>query len=69
MGAAYILIVISYLGGSAWGPQVSMQELSNKDRCEEAKMVVLEGVKEMNKTNLAGGSSRRDIIKAECIQK
>lgn len=69
MGAAYILIVISYLGGSAWGPQVSMQELTSKARCEDAKMVVIEGVNEMNKTNLAGGSSRRDIIKAECIQK
>jgi hypothetical protein len=66
---AYILVVITYLGGSAWGPQVSMQETMSKASCEEVRKVVLDGVTEMNKTNLAGGTSRRDIISAICTKK
>lgn len=65
----YILIIITYLGGSAWGPQVSMQEFSTKKSCVSARNLVMKITDEMNKTNLAGGTSRRDIISAECIKK
>lgn len=65
----YILIVITYLGGSAWGPSVSMQEFTSEASCAAGKMLVLQITDEMNKSNLAGGTSRRDIIKAECIKK
>lgn len=65
----YILIIITYLGGSAWGPQVSMQEFSSKNSCASARTLVTKRTGEMNKTNLAGGTSRRDIINAECTKK
>lgn len=65
----YILIVITYLGGSAWGPAVSMQELSSQASCEAAKISVLDAVAAMNKSNLAGGRSMRDIITAKCVLK
>lgn len=65
----YILIVITYLGGSAWGPAVSMQEYTSQARCEAAKTVVLDTVTEMNKSNLAGGHSLREIITAKCVPK
>jgi hypothetical protein len=65
----YILIIITYLGGSAWGPQVSMQEFSSKNSCASARTLVMKMTDEMNKTNLAGGTSRREIISAECIKK
>jgi hypothetical protein len=65
----YTLIIITYLGGSAWGPQVSMQEFSSKNSCASARTLVMKMTDEMNKTNLAGGTSRREIISAECIKK
>lgn len=65
----YILIVITYLGGSAWGPTVTMQEFVSQVRCEAAKNVVLDTVTDMNKSNLAGGRSMRDIVTAKCILK
>lgn len=65
----YILIVITYLGGSAWGPAVTMQEISNQARCEAARTVVLDTVTAMNKSNLAGGRSMREIITAKCVPK
>lgn len=65
-----ILIVITYLGGSAWGPQISQQEYSDATRCAAAKQVVLTAIAEMNKSNLIGGAPRfRELVRAECVTK
>ncbi len=66
---SYVLIVISYLGRSAFGPQVSMQEFSSLARCGGAQTAVLLAVDRMNQSNFLGGVSRREILSAECAVK
>lgn len=65
---AAILIVVTYLGGSAWGPQVTMQTFSSQAACESGKTTVLAMIDELNKTNLTGGQPHfRDLVKAICV--
>lgn len=70
MSAAYILVAITYIGGSAWGPLTSMQEFSSKSACENGKQTIISMVDDLNKTNLAGGKTHsRELIKTECVKK
>ncbi|MGZ9709256.1 hypothetical protein ACXX82_00245 [Glaciimonas sp. GNP009] len=65
---AFILIVATYLGGSSWGPQISMQQFSNAAACENGKVAVMAMVEDLNKTNLLGGQAHfRDIASARCV--
>jgi hypothetical protein len=65
----YILILITYLGGASWGPQVSMQEFSSYESCLSAQKVAVGMIDEMNKTNLINGHSFRQIVSGECVKK
>jgi hypothetical protein len=66
----FVLIVITYLGGSAWGPQISQQEYTDAKKCAAAKQIVLDTITELSKSNLVGGSPHfRQIVRAECVQK
>lgn len=65
----YVLIVITYLGGSAWGPVVSMQEFASKQNCIAAKSAVVEQYNALASSNVAGGVSRRDVVNASCVPK
>lgn len=65
----YVLIVMTFLGESAWGPNTSMHDFTSQKRCQQAKILTLKMNNEMSKSNLAGGTSRREIIRVECIKK
>lgn len=67
--AMWILIVVTFIGGSAWGPTVSMQEFTSKPRCEAAKAEVLKAIAYMGQTNLTGGAPRREMVRAACQEK
>ena len=67
---AFILTVVTYLAGSACGPQVAFTELSSKGSCEARKQELLSMVEELNKTNLVGGRPHgRELIVAKCAKK
>lgn len=67
---AFILVVVTYLGGSAWGPQVTMQEFSSQSTCAAGKNEVMKSVELLNASNLIGGQARfRKIVTASCIKK
>jgi hypothetical protein len=63
----FVLIVMTYLSGNAWGPVVSQQEYASQQSCEAARQQVLLMTGEMNRTNLAAGRSARQIISAQCV--
>jgi hypothetical protein len=65
----YVLIIITYLGGSAWGPHVAMQEFTTQSSCDNALKVALNAIDSLNKTNLISGRSSREIVHAECVKK
>lgn len=65
----FVLIVVTYLGGSAWGPAVSFAEFSTQARCEAAKAEVLRAVEHMNGSNLRGVGTQREIVRAACQEK
>lgn len=65
----FVLIVITYLGGATWGPQVSMQEFTTELRCVEALRITLDMTDKLKQANSGGGSDRREVMKAECIRK
>jgi hypothetical protein len=67
---AFILTVVTYLAGSAWGPQVAFTELSSRESCEARKQELFAMVNELNKTNLIGGRPHgRELIVAKCAKK
>jgi hypothetical protein len=38
----YVLIVVSWLGGTVIGAAISTQEFTSADRCEAAKMALID---------------------------
>lgn len=65
----FVLVVITYLSGATWGPQVSMQEFSSELRCIDAMKRTLDMTDKLNQANSAGSSERREVIRAECTRK
>lgn len=65
----FVLIIITYLSGATWGPQVSMQEFSTELRCIEAMKSALDMTDKLKQANSDAGGNRREVIKAECIRK
>lgn len=65
----FVLIVITFLSGATWGPQVSMQEFSTELRCIEAMKMALDMTDRLKQANSGGSSERREVMKAECIRK
>lgn len=63
----WILISMTFLGGSAWGPQIAMGAFETKALCEAGAKATHEMFASMSKTNIAGGRSQRDILSARCV--
>ena len=64
---AYVLIVVTYLGGNAWGPQVSMQAFTSQEVCGQAKVTLYQTVERMNQSNLRWGTTQRELLAADCV--
>ncbi|TFW06147.1 hypothetical protein E4K72_10500 [Oxalobacteraceae bacterium OM1] len=64
----HVLIVITVLGGSAWGPVVSMAAFASAARCDAARIKVLQAIDDVNRTNPLGGTARRQIVSAQCVR-
>ena len=56
----HVLIVISFLGGAVQGAVVSMQEFSSAERCEAARIALMEYAK---------ARSIEETLRPVCIQK
>jgi hypothetical protein len=65
----YILIVVTYLGGYAAGPQVSFQELSSLAACSLAKDRTLTMIDGLLQANLQTYRSMQKSASAECVKK
>lgn len=68
MNTVYILTIVTYLGGSAWGPQVQVvPNLPSEKACRTAEKEVHALIDELNKSNIAGGKTHmREIVKTSC---
>lgn len=65
----HVLIITTFLAGSAWGPQQRFITLPTYDDCKRIERVVWEEVNEMAKTNLQGGSMHvngREKMRTRC---
>jgi len=57
---AYVLIVVSWLGGAVNGAVVSTQEFTNAERCEAARLGLIEYAK---------ARGFEDALRPICMQK
>ena len=57
---AYVLIIVSWLGGAVNGAAISTQEFTSAERCEVARMALIEDAKARNFD---------DTLKPLCMQK
>ncbi|HJV74797.1 MAG TPA: hypothetical protein VJ654_11290 [Noviherbaspirillum sp.] len=64
---AYVLIVMTYLGGASWGPTVAMERFGSEALCRSAAKQIVAQLETMNQSNLAGGQARRDILSTRCV--
>lgn len=65
----YILIIVTYLGGYAAGPAVTMQEYSSSDSCfvgKEKAMAMIDG---LIQANLQAYRPLQRSASAECVKK
>jgi hypothetical protein len=65
----YILIIVTYLGGYAAGPQVSMQEYSSAESCSIAKDRAIALNDELLQENLQTHRTLQKSVSAECVEK
>jgi hypothetical protein len=56
----HVLIIVSFLGGTVQGAVISMQEFSNAERCEAARMALMEYAK---------ARSIEETLRPVCTQK
>lgn len=49
------LIVMTFLAGSVWGPQVTVTPMPSSQACVAAQKTTADGLSKMGKTNLTGG--------------
>ena len=54
MASSSLLIIVTFLAGSAWGPQISTQSFSTHQACETAMNAIAEIVLTAAKTNVNG---------------
>ena len=54
MASSSLLIIVTFLAGSAWWPQISTQSFSSPQACETAMNAVAEIVLTAAKTNVNG---------------
>ncbi len=65
----YILILITYLGGYAAGPQAAMQEFSTLESCVVARNKALAMIDELIQSNLQTYRPLQKSASAECVKK
>lgn len=65
----YILIIVTYLGGYAAGPNVSMQEYSSEESCTAAKERTLVMIDGLLQANLQTYRPLQKNATAECVKK
>ena len=52
-----VLVVITFLAGSSWGPAVSMTPTSSGEACGALKWEVARQIANVGRTNVTGGAS------------
>jgi hypothetical protein len=65
MGAVYILTVVTYLNGSAWGSTVAFHDYKTMAACEKHKERVLKMIDEAGEANTVGRPRTLRVI-ARC---
>lgn len=65
----YILIIVTYLGGYAAGPNVVMQEYSSAENCSYAQEKTIAMIDSLLQANLQTNRPARKSAAAECIKK
>ena len=50
-----LLVVVTFMAGATWGPQVSMQEMSTSDGCIVQKARIAKQIASVAQTNTIGG--------------
>ena len=65
----YILLMVTYLGGHAAGPNVSMQEYSSAESCDFAKVKAKAMIDGLIQANLQSYRPLATTASAECIKK
>lgn len=65
----YILIIVTYLGGYAAGPQISMQEFSSSESCNTARVKAIAMTDAMLQANLQSYRGVEKSAAAECTKK
>jgi hypothetical protein len=65
----YILLIITYLGGYAAGPTLSMQEYSSAKSCFIAKEKAMSMIDELLQANLQTYRPISKSASAECVRK
>ena len=56
----YTLIVLTFLAGNAWGPQVQVTPMPNAQACEAARSATSSSLVKMSKSNMTGGGATED---------
>lgn len=54
--ATATLVIVAYLAGSTWGPQVIMQDASGVEACRAMQASVAHVMLKTAKTNITGGA-------------
>ena len=49
-----LLIVVTFLAGATWGPQVSMQAMPNAAACTSSMIAVAQAIMDTAKSNING---------------
>ncbi len=65
----YILVIATYLGGYAAGPNISMQEYSSAESCFNAKEKALAMIDGLLQANLQTHRPLQKSASADCIKK
>lgn len=65
----YILIIVTYLGGYAAGPNIAMQEYSSSESCFIAKESAMSMITGLLQANLQTYRTVKKSASAECVKK
>ena len=71
----WLLVIVTFLGGTAPGPTVQTQLLVNQSACEAARKAVMAQIDEASKSNFVNGgfsngvtAAGRVAASASCVQ-
>lgn len=55
--AASTLVVVAYLAGTSWGPQVTLHEVEGIEACKAMRVSISQQIVKMAKSNSTGGDA------------